>query len=89
MKKTLKIVAAFIGVAAVLGAGWWLVTERLLPRDAASIGIIGSADGPTSILVSSDGLSHALLTLALNVLKAIVAVCAAVYAVYRGKKRDG
>lgn len=61
-KRRAKIIGIVVGIvlAFALGVGLWLMLPCLLSYlsglgfgDAASIGIIGGADGPTSVLVSS------------------------------------
>ena len=51
----------FLCLAAAILSGLWLIIDNILPwlmlktlpTEAASIGIIGGADGPTAILVTS------------------------------------
>ena len=46
MKKVMIVIAAVLGILlAVIGVSWKL-------QDAASIGIIGGADGPTAVFVA-------------------------------------
>ncbi len=61
-KHRAKIIGIVVGIvlAFAVGVGLWLMLPCLLAclsglgfGDAASIGIIGGADGPTSVLISS------------------------------------
>ena len=52
--KKISIITIVIGASLiVLGIASPLVSSLLIPKDAASIGIIGGADGPTAILTYS------------------------------------
>ena len=52
--KKISIITIIIGASLiVLGIALPLISSLLIPRDSASIGIIGGADGPTAILTYS------------------------------------
>ncbi len=57
MKKFSIITIIISALLIVLGIASPLISALLIPKDAASIGIIGGADGPTAILLTSTLLS--------------------------------
>jgi len=66
-------VAAAYGAAELLGNLWaWILYRafqlQMASQEAASIGIIGGADGPTAIFVTTPGWTHSILPVVLLIL---------------------
>jgi len=76
---------AILSGAACLLINLWDYIGRLLAPEAASIGVIGSADGPTSIFVSGKLWPYLLVRMALPVVF-VLAVVSWLFFRFKSKK---
>lgn len=89
MKRIAKIAGIAAASIAALFGTLYLVPRLLLPgkqHAASSIGIIGGADGPTSIFIASDSTPNLFLSLLLYGLKAVITICALTHTLIRRRK---
>ncbi len=94
MKRSTKVVLLITAILAAIAGIGFVVAKLFLHldlRQASSIGIIGGADGPTSIFVASKTVPNFLLTLMLYGAKAVVMVGAIIHTLsrrIRNKNKD-
>ncbi len=92
MKRSTKVILIITALLAAFTGIWLVITKLVLHMDlrqASSIGIIGGADGPTSIFISSKTTPNFFLTLMLYVAKAIVTIGAVIHTLSRRNRNKG
>lgn len=88
-RKVIFILTIITTIIAIMGAGFKLLMTLILKnrfnmdiKDASSVGIIGSADGPTSIIISNKPYSGSITMVA-----GVLSVIGIIYLIVTGRDK--